>query len=405
MQQTAFDLVDQMFGVTPGLRTRAREYAKAHVLPVAARHDREATYPHDAIAAAREAGLLNTVIPASLGGTGMSCVDDVVIAEEVGYGCASIWTTLAIRGLTTVPIAVGGTPEQQRILLGSVADGAVPAFALTEPNGGSDVAAITTTARREGGDYVISGMKRYISTTDVATFFVLFAKTDPTAGRRGISAFVVPRDAPGLTVTHRFDKFAHRCYDTSEIALREVIVPETSRIGAEGDGFTLAMAAFDRNRPAVAAAGVGLARRARDEALARATSRTAFNTTVIDHQAVSHKIADIDVGISAGRLLCLAAAKELDEGRRNVATAAKAKVFATDLAMRAATDAVQIFGAAGIMRENPVEKLMRDAKVLQVYEGTNEIQRNIVVRDLVREQSLRPEHGSVAIKLPESQLS
>lgn len=372
------------------LRTLVREFTMEYIMPVAAQHDAEASYPFEVIAAAREAGLLNTVIPRSHGGPGFSCLDEVVAAEEIGYGCVGIWTTLAIPSLAETPIVLGGSAEQHHRLFGEILDGAIPAFALTEPTGGSDVAALRTTAKRRGDYYVISGHKSFISTATVASIFVLFAKTDREAGHRGISVFVVPSDTPGLKVVRSFDKSGHRAYDTSEIVLEDVAVPAANLIGAEGDGFRLAMKAFDRNRPAVAAAATGLAARALDEATRYAVYRSAFGSAIVEFQAVAHKLADIAIGVDAARLLCMQAAKQLDSLGRNVDSAAKAKAFATDLAMRSAVEAVQIFGAAGIMRHNPVEKLMRDAKVLQVYEGTNEIQRNIIVRELVRSLSRVP---------------
>ncbi|HEX2300717.1 MAG TPA: acyl-CoA dehydrogenase family protein, partial [Pseudonocardiaceae bacterium] len=239
-------------------------------------------------------------------------------------------------------------------------------------------------ACREDDTYVISGAKRYISNAMVADVFVVFARTDPQAGHRGLSAFLVPTDSPGVDIVGQFDKAAHRAYDTSELELREVRVPAENRLGSEGDGFRLAMSSFDRNRPAVAGAAVGVATRALTEASTYAASREAFGAPIAQFQAVGHKLADIATGIEAARLLAWRAAAEFDTGLSNTTSASMAKAFATDLAMRAAVDAVQIYGAAGIMRNNPVEKLLRDAKVLQVYEGTNEIQRNIIVRELMR---------------------
>jgi len=379
-----------------GLTTRHREvressrtFTATHVTPVAAHHDAEASFPHEMVRAARSSGLFSTVIPEYYGGPGFSTLEEAIIAEEIGYGCASMWTVLGIANLATIPILVGGSEEQRRRRFGEILAGAFPAFALTEPTGGSDVASLQTSAKRRGDHYVISGAKRYISAAEVADFFVLFAKTDPTAGHAGISAFVVGRDLPGLKITRRFNKFAHRAYDTSDIQIDDVIVPASDRIGNEGDGFRLAMAAFDRNRPAVAGAATGLASRALDEATEYSLGRTAFGRAIVTFQAVSHKLSDIAAGIEASRQLYQLAARQLDSQVRNASTAAKAKIIATDLAMRAATEAVQIFGAAGIMHGNTVEKLFRDAKVLQIYEGTNEIQRNIIARELIKSEEYK----------------
>jgi acyl-CoA dehydrogenase len=380
------------------LRDRARAFTAAHVTPVALHHDAHSLYPSDMIRAARAEGLLNTVIPASYGGPGLSAFEEVLIAEEVGYGCVGMWTTMGIINLATVPILFGGSDEQKFRRFGELLDGAIPAFALTEPEGGSDVAAIKTHAEKVGNEYVLTGAKRYISGTDAAQFLVTFAKTDPVARHHGISAFIVPLDSPGLAITHRFSKFAHRAYDTSDVEFDEVIVPASNLIGTEGAGFRLAMAAFDRNRPAVAAASTGLAMRALDEATAYAVERSAFGQPLVSFQAVAHKLADIAAGVEASRQLNYLAARQLDSQVRNVGTAAKAKLLATDLAMRAATEAVQIFGAAGIMHGNVAEKLFRDAKVLQIYEGTNEIQRNIVVRELLQSKEYLVRRRPIALR-------
>ncbi|MGH3905825.1 MAG: acyl-CoA dehydrogenase family protein [Pseudonocardiaceae bacterium] len=377
----------QPFGLTANqqrLQQMARAFAVQEIMPVAEKHDRTATYPQAVADQARALGLLNTCVPRSHGGPGYSVLEETIIAEEFSFACSGIWSALVINNLATIPILVGALGDLRERWLRLIVAGMTPAFALTEPGGGSDVAGIRTVARRDGGTYVISGAKRYISNATVADIFVIFAKTDPRGERRGISAFLVPTDSPGVEVCGQFDKAAHRAYDTSELELHEVRVPAENRLGAEGDGFRLAMATFDRNRPTVAGAAVGVAGRALAEASAYASSRHAFGEPIARFQAIGHKLADIATGVEAARLLAWRAAAEFDMGVPNTASASMAKAFATDLAMRAAIDAVQIYGAAGIMRHNPVEKLLRDAKVLQVYEGTNEIQRNIIVRELMR---------------------
>ncbi|MGH4023834.1 MAG: acyl-CoA dehydrogenase family protein [Pseudonocardiaceae bacterium] len=380
--------IEQLFGLTPKqrrLQQVARAFAIQEIMPVAEKHDRTATYPQTVADRARQVGLLNTSVPRSHGGPGCSVLEETIIAEEFSYACSGIWTALIINNLATIPILIGTSGDIRARWLDDILRGVTPAFALTEPSGGSDVAGIRSVAHRDGGSYVISGRKRYISNATVADVFVVFAKTDAHAGHHGISAFLVPADSPGIDILSQFDKAAHRAYDTSDIALHEVRVPAENRLGAEGDGFRLAMASFDRNRPAVAGAAVGVAGRALAEAGAYAASREAFGSPIARFQAIGHKLADIATGVEAARLLAWRAATEFDTGMRNTTSASMAKAFATDLAMRAAIDAVQIYGAAGIMRHNPVEKLLRDAKVLQVYEGTNEIQRNIIVRELMRD--------------------
>jgi len=263
-------------------------------------------------------------------------------------------------------------------------EGELASYAVTEPGAGSDVAGISTTATKRGNEYVIKGSKTFISNASYSNFFVVFAYTDAAKKHKGMSAFIVERDRPGFSVSKKFDKLGQRASDTAEITLDEVAVPESHLLGREGDGFMIAMKVFDKSRPAVAASAVGVAQRALDEALKYAKERQTFGKPLVQHQAVGHILADMAMNIEAGRLLAWKAAWLLDSGQPNAKNAAFAKAFCADMAMKATVDAVQIFGGYGFMKEYPVEKLMRDVKVFQIYEGTSQIQRDIMVRELLR---------------------
>jgi acyl-CoA dehydrogenase len=257
-------------------------------------------------------------------------------------------------------------------------------YAVTEPAAGSDVAGIQTTATRQGTEYCLKGSKTFISNASFSDFFVVFAYTDRAKRYKGMSAFIVERDREGFSVSKKFDKLGQRASDTAEITLADVVVPEANRLGREGDGFMIAMQVFDKSRPAVAAAAVGVAQRALDESLKYAKERHTFGVPIADHQVIAHMLADMAMNIQAARLLAWQSAWLVDQGQANTKFAAFAKAFAADAAMKITTDAVQIHGGYGFMKEYPVEKLMRDCKVFQIYEGTSQIQRNIIARELLR---------------------
>ena len=368
------------------LRDMAHDFAANEIVPVAAHYDETGEFPWDIINKAREVGLINTNIPAEYGGGGLNALDELLIGEELAWGCTGISTSLLINNLAAIPIIVAGSDEQKRKWLGAMVDGALASYAVTEPGAGSDVASIQTTARKVGNEYVINGTKTFISNASVCDFCVVFAYTDKSQRYMGMSCFVVERDREGFTVSKKFDKMGQRASDTAEINFNEVVVPEENRIGPEGAGFLIAMRVFDFSRPGVAAAAVGLARRAMEEAIKYAAEREAFGQPIYKFQAVGHKIAEMAMNIEAARLLAWRAAWLIDQGRPNTMFASFAKAFAADMAMKVTTDAVQVFGGYGYMREYPVEKLMRDCKVFQIYEGTSEIQRNIIVRELFKKQ-------------------
>ena len=366
------------------IRHTAREFARKEILPVAARCDREASFPMQVAVKGREVGVVNLTIPREYGGSGWGVLEQVIVAEELAWACAG---SAGGRGLNSIfgdVFQVAGSPAQKKEAFGRLLSGEFGAYAVTEPAAGSDVAGIRTRAVRKGDRYVLNGSKVWISNAPLASMFVVFAKTDADARHKGISAFFIDRDTPGLTVGAPLGKLGQRADPAAEVFLNDVEVPESALIDGEGAGFLIAMKVFDRSRPGVAALGVGLMQRCLDEARQYAQTRQTMGKPIIEHQAIGHKLADMAVNAEAGRLLVHQAAWLLDSGRRNTLQAAYAKVFAADRAMAAATEAVQIFGGMGYSTEYPVEKLFRDAKVLQIYEGTSEIQRNIIARELAR---------------------
>lgn len=368
------------------LQKMAREFTAKEIIPVAEHYDRTGEFPIDIINKGRELGIVNLNIPEEYGGPGAKVLDEAVVQEELAYGCSGISTAMSINNLSSLPIQIGGTPEQKAYWLGErmIDRGDLAAYCVTEPGAGSNVVGMQTRAERKNGHYVINGSKMFISNVNYANFYTVFAVTDPSKKHKGISCFIVERDTPGITVSRHFDKLGQRAADTAEVTFENVEVPVENRIGEEGMGFMLAMQVFDHSRPGVAAGAVGVARRALEECVKYAKERETFGQPIWQHQAVGHKIADMAINIDAARLLVYQAAWMVDNGIHNPKAVAFAKAFAADMAMKVTVDAVQVFGGYGYMKEYPVEKLMRDVKVFQIYEGTSEIQRNIIVRELFR---------------------
>jgi len=366
------------------IRELARQFAHREIMPRAVQADRDCALPLEVQALAVELGLASVNLPAAVGGAGLGCLDLVLVTEALCYGCLGIGTALCINALAAQPIVLAGSKDQQAHYLGRIAEGALASFALTEPGAGSDVAGIRTRAERVAGGYLLSGSKTWISNAPLAEFFVVFAKTDPAAGHKGMTAFIVPRDSAGLRVGEPLGKLGQRAAPTAEVFLDRVFVPEDNRLGEEGSGFALAMVVFDHSRPMVAAFGVGLLERCIDESLAYAKERRSMGRTLVEHQAIAHKLAEMRMRLEAARLLTYQAAWLVDQGQPNTLQASVAKATAADAAMWGATEAIQIFGGMGYSTEYPVEKLFRDAKVLQIYEGTSEIQRNIIAREMLR---------------------
>jgi len=368
-----------------GIRDLAREFAEKEIAPVAAQYDRSGDYPWDVACKAFEVGLLNLSIPQEYGGGGLSLFDQCLIWEELAAGCAGITSAITITALSAAPLLVGGTEEQKRRWLEPLTrEPSVASYAMTEPGAGSDVAGIQTRAQQVGDEWVIDGTKRFITAGTAASWFAVFAVTDRSRGREGLSCFVVPRDLPGVTVARKEDTMGQRAGNTAEIVFEEARVPHENLIGGEGRGFKLAMEVFDRTRPPVGALATGIARSALKHAFNYAQQRQTFGRPIIDYQAIQFKLADMAMEIAAARHLTWHAAWLGDQGCRNAREASYAKAFAADMCMRATTEAVQIFGGYGYSRDYPVEKLMRDAKVVQIYEGTSEIQRLIIARELMR---------------------
>ena len=366
------------------LQDLARDFARNEIAPQAEHYDRTAEFPWPIVEKARQAGLWNLSLPVEYGGAGASVLEECVVAEELAWGCSGVSTSLNINALAATPIFVAGSEAQKKEWLGRLANGQLAAYCVTEPAAGSDVAGIQTTAVRRGGCYVLKGSKTFISNASVADFYVVFAYTDMPQKYKGMSAFIVERKSPGFSVSKKFDKLGQRASDTAEITLDGVEVPESHRLGAEGDGFMIAMKVFDRSRPPTASGAVGVARRALEECLKYTRERQTFGTALIEQPVIGHILAEMATNIEASRLLVRQAAWLVDAGLPNAKQAAMAKAFAADAAMQICVDAVQVFGGYGFMKEYPVEKLMRDVKVFQIYEGTSQIQRNIIWREIAR---------------------
>jgi acyl-CoA dehydrogenase len=329
--------------------------------------------------------MTNLNIPEQYGGPELSVLEECLVNEELAYACSGIQTALMLNSLAAWPIILAGNKEQkERYLTRLTEEGQMACYALTEPDAGSDVAGIKARAVRQGNHYLLNGSKTWITNSPVADILVVFAKTDPDGRHRGISCFLVERDWEGVTIGDPLDKLGQHAAHTGEIFLENVAVPAANRLGAEGDGFMIAMKVFDRSRPAVSSAAVGVARRAMDEAVRYAAERSAFGRQIGFHQGVGFMLADMAIQIEAARLLVWQAAWLVDRGQPNSKQAAFAKAMAADTVMKVTVDAVQVFGGNGYSREYPVEKLMRDAKIYQIYEGTSQIQRVIITRELMR---------------------
>jgi acyl-CoA dehydrogenase len=367
------------------LRALTREFAENEVRPRAAEYDEHAAHPADVIAKAHELGLMNVHIPEEYGGLGLPCFDGMLIGEELSWGCAGMAVSIVANTLGAAPVMIAGSEEQKSGWLPPLLDEPILcSFGLTEPDAGSDVARIRTSAVRRGDEYVLNGSKTFITNAGQAAWTVVFAKTDPAKGHRGLSAFIVPMDAPGVTVEKHLDKMGQRATDTSAFSLQDVVVPAGNRLGEEGDGFKIAMQTLDFTRPGTAAGAVGVAQAAYDYSVAYARERVTFDVPIAMHQGVSFPIADMAAEIEAARLLVWQAAWMLDQGYGRKATlySSFAKRFSADTAMKVTTDAVQVFGGYGYIKEYPVEKLMRDAKLFQIYEGTSQIQRLVIAREI-----------------------
>jgi len=365
------------------LRELAHEFALREIRPKAAEYDEHQMHPADVIVKAHEVGLMNPHLPEELGGAGLGSMEGALIGEELCWGCSGIATSIVANILGALPVLLAGTGEQKRRWLAPLLEEPILcSFALTEPGAGSDVSGIQTTAVRQGDDYVLNGSKMFITNAGRAAWFTAFASTDKSAGHRGLTAFVVPGDAEGVTIEKHLDKMGQRATDTTAIALQDVKVAADNRLGEEGEGFKIAMQTLDHTRPGTAAGAVGVARAAFEHAVEYARERVQFGQPIAMNQGVNFLVADMAAEIEAARLLVWQAAWLLDQGERATLQSSYAKRFAADTAMKVTTDAVQIFGGYGYIKEFPVEKLMRDAKLFQIYEGTSQIQRLVIAREI-----------------------
>ena len=370
------------------LRELAHNFAEKEIRPVAWDYDRDGTWPQEIINKAWEVGLMNVHVAEAYGGPGLDHLSGCLIEEELGWGCSGIGTTLMANGLASAPLFIGGSEEvKKKYLTMLTEEPKLASFCLTEPDAGSDVSGMRTSAVRKGDKYVINGSKCFITNGGYADWYTVYAKTDKDAGHRGISAFVVPKDDT-VTVDKKEDKLGQRASNTATITFNETEVPAENLLGEENHGFKLAMQTLDFTRPGVAGLAVGIARAAFEFASEYSKERVQFGVPIAMHQAVAFMIADMATKVEAGRLLTWKSAVLLDQGQRNTLVASHAKRFAADSAMEVTIDAVQVYGGYGFIKEYPVEKLMRDAKIMQLYEGTSQIQRLVIAREVLMPRNI-----------------
>jgi acyl-CoA dehydrogenase len=372
-----FTLTDEQ----KALREMAHDFAEKEMRPRAWEYDKDGAWPEDVLKKAWELGLMNSHIAEEYGGPGASYFEGTLIEEEIGWGCSGIGTSLSANGLALAPLQLGGSEELKKKVLGHITSEPIFAsFCLTEPDAGSDVSGMRTTAVKKGDKYVLNGSKCFITNGSYASYYTVYAKTDKEAGHRGISCFLVPRDDT-VTVDKKEDKMGQRASNTATITFNDTEVPAGNLIGEENKGFKLAMMTLDRTRPGVAAMATGIARAAFEYATEYSKQRVQFGVPIAMHQAIQFMIADMATKVHLARLATWHSAVLLDQGRRNTLESSHAKRFAADTAMEVTTDAVQVYGGYGFIKEYPVEKLMRDAKIMQLYEGTSQIQRLVIARE------------------------
>jgi acyl-CoA dehydrogenase len=366
------------------LMDTARRFAKERIIPVAAECDRKAEFPIEVFKEAWEIGLVNSSIPEAYGGAGMHEVENTLICEELAYGCIGIETTMEANTLAATPIMLAGDEAQKKKYLGMLtSEPMFAAYATSEPGMGSDISAMSCKFAKVGDDYVLNGSKAWITNATLANWYVIFATSDTSKKHNGIAAFIVERDMPGVSIGKHEDKLGQRASDTAGITLEDVKLPAGNLLAPEGKGFKLAMETFNQTRPAIAAGAAGLMRRCLDECVAYSKDRKAFGTAIGNHQMVAAMLAEMAIRLEATQLLYRKAAWNIDQGVRDPIVSSFAKAFGADAAMQTATDAVQIFGGYGYVKEYPVEKLFRDAKLLQIYEGTSQIQRVVIAKQLM----------------------
>jgi len=380
---------------------RAREVAEKFVRPRAAELDRTGEYGWDILEALKSYRLTGIWIPEEYGGQGAGVLDICLVVEQLSRACGGVGVAYAVNALGSFPIVLGGTPEQKQKYLPPIAAGTeLIAFGLSEKASGSDAGSLRTTAIRDGSDFILNGHKKWNTNGAVASTYTVYALTDPDKGMRGISAFIVEKGTPGFAVGKREDTMGIRTVPVNELDFADCRVPASQLVGGkEGGGFRNAMMTLDRARPGVAAQALGLAQGAFEWALRYTSERRQFGQTVMSHQAIQFMLADMATQVEAARQLVYTSARAIDAGVKNInKIAAMAKVFATDTAMRVTTDAVQLFGGYGYCRDYPIEKYMRDAKITQIYEGTNQVQRLVIGRALTRELKELTGHLDVTVE-------
>jgi len=371
-------------GEQKDLQKLVREFVRKEIVPVALKHDHEASFPWDLLNKVTKMGFQCMPAPEEYGGSGFDVTTCALLTEELAIGDVGFATTIAANGLASYPVMLAGTATQKQQYFDLINQGKLAAFCLTEPNAGSDAGSVSTTARRENNDYILNGAKCFITNGGVADVYTVFATIDRSLGLKGLTAFIVEKGQPGLSVGKEEDKMGIRSSNTTEVILQEVRVPAEKMLGKEGEGFKIAMQTLDISRPVVGALGVGLGQAALDLSVQYAKDRIQFGKSIASFQAIQFMLADMAISVEAARWLVHRAAYLKDAGLPFSKEAAMAKTFASDMAMKVSTDAVQIFGGYGYSREYPVEKLMRDAKILQIFEGTNQVQRMVIASQLLR---------------------
>lgn len=363
-----------------------RDFSNRWIVPNRMKYDELATFPWDIVHAAYDEKIINASLPREYGGQDFSILDGALSSEELGYGCTGIGICIDASTLALTPLLLTGSDEQKKRLFGEIFEKkGVAAYALTEPNAGSDVQGIKTTAIKHGDKYIVNGHKRFITNGEVAEYITVFALVNPDRGSRSLSAFAIQKDTPGITMASRLEKMGQRASVQNEIIFENVEVPATNLLGGEGYGFLIAMKTFDRTRTGVAAAAVGNARSAYDYSREWAKNRIQFGHPVTALQGVSFMLSDMATEIEAARMLVWRAAWAYDTQQKDFSKlSAMSKYYATDVAMKVTTDAVQVMGGEGYSREHPVEKMMRDAKLSQIYEGTNQVNRLVVSKHILK---------------------
>ncbi len=368
------------------LQELARDFAQNEIAPQAPELDKTGQYPHELLKKAHSLGLLNLTVEEEYGGGGLGWIESCIVSEEFAAACAGVTTAANANELALTPLHLAASPEQKKKFVEPVAkEGGFAAFCVTEPGAGSDVVSMRTRAVKSGDEYILNGTKHFITNGDVAQLLTVFTVTDPEKKHRGLSLFAVPADTPGITRHHMGEKMGQRASDTAEIVFEDVHVPAANLLGREGDGFRVAMETFDRTRIGIGAAGVGVARAALEASIKFTKERKQFGQPVANFQGIQFMLADMAIKVDTARLAVWYAAWLTDEKLPYAHASAIAKAYGSDVAMQVTTDAVQLHGGYGYMAEYKVEKYMRDAKLLQIYEGTNQIQRVIIAKALLKD--------------------